>query len=54
MVILPAHLKGLTLYPAYGRIVLDENMTKIEVMEAQKIHPEIKWNEPEMKKKKRK
>ena len=54
MVVLPPNLKGLTLYPAYGKIVLDENMSKEETLETQKIYPAIKWHEPEVKKKKRK
>lgn len=52
MVILPIDLKGLTVYPAYGKIELSENMTKEETLEAQKIYPQIKWIEEEKPKRK--
>ena len=53
MVLIPTRLKGLTIYPAYGRIVLSENMTDEEVREAQKIYPDIRVVE-ELKKFKKK
>ena len=54
MVVLPFRLKGLTIYPAYGKIILSDEMTKIEALEAMKIYPDIRWNEivkPKAKKK---
>jgi len=51
MVFVPTHLKGLTIWPAYGKIVLDENMTSQEVAEAQKIYPQIVIIEDKAKKK---
>ena len=53
MVLLPTNLRGLTVYPSYGKIVLDENMTKKEVEEAQKIYPSIKWIEKTIETKKK-
>lgn len=39
--VLPYYLKGLTVYPKYGKIVLDENMSNEELLEAKKLYPEI-------------
>jgi len=47
MVVLPKHLKDKTIYPAYGKIVLSDLMSKEECLEACKIYPEIKWKEVE-------
>ena len=47
MVVLPTRYEGLTIYPAYGKIVLSKNMTKVECLEANKIHSDIRWIEPE-------
>ena len=52
MVVLPIDLEGLTVYPAYGKIVLSKEMTKEETLEAQKIYPQIKWIEQEKPKRK--
>ena len=54
MVVLPIRLKGLTIYPAFGKIVLSDSMTKIERLEASKIYSDIRWVEKEVPKKKRK
>jgi hypothetical protein len=54
MVVLPTRLKGLTIYPAYGKIVLSDQMTKVECLEAQKLYSDIQWIEKEQPKKKRK
>ena len=54
MVLVPAHLKGMAVYPAYGKIVMDENMSKEETLEAQKIHPSIKWIEKSIETKRKK
>ena len=45
---------GKTIYPAYGKIVLCNEMTKEEVLEASKIYPEIRWKEEEPKVKSKK
>lgn len=42
MIVIPFHLKGKDLWCESGKIVLDENMTEEQVLEAQKIHPDIK------------
>ena len=49
MVILPTRLEGLTIYPAYGKIVLSKDMSKVECLEASKIYDDIRWVEPTMK-----
>jgi hypothetical protein len=53
MVIIPKHMIGKTIYPAYGKILLCNEMTKEEVLEASKIYPEIRWKEEEPKKSKK-
>ena len=55
MLVIPVHLKGKDLWCEFGKITLDENMTKEEVLEAQKIHPDIKFIKAEenVKRKKR-
>ena len=54
MVVLPKRLEGLTIYPAFGKIVLSVSMTKTECLEASKIYSDIRWVESEVPKKKRK
>ena len=49
---LPHYLKGLTIWPKYGKIYLDENMSKEQVLEAQKVYPEIRIIEDKKAKKK--
>ena len=48
MVVLPSRLEGLTIYPAYGKIVLSDSMTKIECLEASKIYSDIRCVENEV------
>ena len=48
MVVLPNRLEGLTIYPAYGKIVLSKDMSKIECLEASKIYSDIRWIEKEV------
>lgn len=55
MLVIPNHLKGKDLWCEFGKITLDENMTEEQVLEAQKIHPDIKFIKAEVKvKRKRK